>query len=198
MGSTTTAEASHLYAPELTLRENRARYLERNGFGDGGYEDAWVTLKEVGPLKLGFPNTAARKRAIRLHDLHHVLAQYGTDWTGESEIAAYEIGGGCGNHYAAWLLNALGLSYGVWLAPRAIFAGFVRGRHARTLYDGEWRESLLDEPTGAMRTQLGLDRPLPSATAGDVLAFAAWVLATNVLFAGPLLALFVAVIRLVR
>lgn len=183
---TTTEEASHLYEAGATLRENRARYLEKNAFGDGGYEDAWVTLKKVGPLSLGFPNSAARKRAIRLHDLHHVLAQYGTDWTGEAEIAGFEIGAGCGTHWAAWVLNAGALSYGVFIAPRATHRGFVRGRHARSLYDHEWREDLLDENTGAMREKLGLAAPERPASLADNAAFALWAIGAPLFFYGPL------------
>ena len=186
---TTTAEAHDLYQGALTLRENRARYLEKNGFGDGGYEAPWVSLKKLGPLDLGFPNTASRKRAIRLHDLHHVLARYGTDWTGEAEIGGFEIGAGCGTHWAAWVLNAGAFAYGVWIAPRAVFRGFVRGRHARSLYDGEWHESLLDENTGAMREKLGLDREPPRASLGDMVAFKLWVLGSNVYLFAPLIAI---------
>lgn len=192
---TTTEQASHLYEASATLRENRARYLDQNGFGDGGYEDAWVTLKTIGPIKLGFPNSAARKRAIRLHDLHHVLAQYGTDWVGEAEIGGFEIGAGCGTHWAAWFLNAGALSYGIFIAPRAIHRGYVRGRHARSLYDHEWREELLDENTGEMRKKLGLDAPARPATLGDNLGFAAWAIGTPLFFYGPLVGIVVGVLR---
>lgn len=192
---TTTEEASRLYEAEATLRENRARYLEKNDFGDGGYEDPWVTLKRIGPLKLGFPNTASRKRAIRLHDLHHVLAQYGTDWTGEAEIGGFEIGAGCGNHWAAWFLNASAMSFGLFIAPRATYRGYVRGRHARSLYDGEWREALLDENTGAMRKKLGLDAPERPASLADNAAFAVWAISTPLMFYGPFVGLAAGLLR---
>jgi hypothetical protein len=195
---TTTREASQLYEASATLRENRARYLETNGFGDGGYQDAWVTLKTVGPLKIGFPNTDARKRAIRLHDLHHVLAQYGTDWTGESEIGAFEIGAGCGKHWAAWFLNASAMSFGVFIAPRATYRGYVRGRHASSLYDGEWREELLDENTGEMRKKLRLDGPVPDATLADNATFALWAVGTPLVFYGPLVGIAAGLFALCR
>lgn len=183
--ATTTEEASHLYEASATLRENRARYLEKNGFGDGGYEDSWVTLKKVGPINLGIPNTAGRKRVIRLHDLHHVIAQYGTNWSGEGEIGAFEIGAGCAHHYAAWFLNASAMSFGVFIAPTAVYRAYVRGRHARALYDGEWREELLDERTGDMRKKLGLeDAPRP-ATFADNATFAMWAIGTPLVFYGP-------------
>ncbi len=195
---TTTAEASHLYPEGASLRENRRLYFEKNGFGDGGYEESWVTLKKIGPVKLGIPNTDARKRAVRLHDLHHVLARYGTDWTGEAEIGAFEIGAGCGHHWAAWFLNAGTISYGVFIAPRATYRAFVRGRHARSLYLGEWREELLDENTGDMRAKLGLDAPPPEATLGDRLAFAAWAVGTPIFFYGPLVGIAAGLLGLAR
>jgi hypothetical protein len=196
---TTTAEARALYEASVTLGENRARYLERNGFGDGGYESSWVTLKKIGPIEIGFPNTASRKRAIRLHDLHHVLAQYGTDWTGEGEIGAFEIAAGCGDHWAAWFLNASAMSFGVFIAPRACFRAFVRGRHARTLYlrtsehHGEFAAELLERNTGQMRERLGLDREVPEATLGDRLHFALWAIGTPLFFYGPLVGIALAI-----
>ena len=73
-----------------TLRTALATYFEDNGFGkDGGYEDAWVDF-ELGPIPLPFPNSAGRKRAVRLHDLHHIVTGYATDTLGEFEISAWE------------------------------------------------------------------------------------------------------------
>ena len=72
---TTSAEA-------LIIRDARAQYFAENGFGDGGYTATWVKV-QAGPLPIYFPNTAARVRAVRLHDLHHVVTGYDTMWTGE-------------------------------------------------------------------------------------------------------------------
>ena len=61
------------YDPEQTMRQARELYFAANHFGtDGGYSDAWVDLK-LGPVPLPFPNTASRVRALRFHDLHHIL-----------------------------------------------------------------------------------------------------------------------------
>ena len=189
---TSTEQARTLYDAAATLRENRARYLVENDFGDGGYTSSWVVIKVAGPFKIAFPNTASRKRAIPLHDLHHVIAQYGTDWTGEGEIGAFEIAAGCGDHRAAWFLNASALSFGVFIAPRACYRAFLRGRHARTLYlrsnesGGEFREALLDENTGEMRKKLGLEDPQGPATFVDNALFAAWAIGAPLFFYGPL------------
>lgn len=107
------------YSSELTLRDARQQYFVLNGFGDGGYQATWVKLK-AGPIPIYFPNTKARVRAVKFHDVHHVLTEYQTTWSGEAEIGAWEIASGCGRHYPAWLLNlnafAIGLS---WLLKRS-------------------------------------------------------------------------------
>ena len=69
----------HLYAPDLTLREARERYFEINNFKNGGYEDAWVKLR-LWRIPFAFPNTDGRRRAVRFHDLHHILTEYPTTW----------------------------------------------------------------------------------------------------------------------
>ena len=76
------------------MRDSRRTYFEKNAFGvDGGYEDAWVDFK-LGPIPFPFPNSAPRVRAVKFHDLHHVLTGYDTNFTGEVEISAWEIGAG--------------------------------------------------------------------------------------------------------
>src|SRR5262245_55376361 len=104
--------------PALTMRAARARYFAENGFGDdGGYASDWVDLK-LGPIPFPIPNTPARKRAVAYHDLHHVLTGYKTDFLGELEISAWEIGGGCKGFLAAWQLNLGGMGAGLFLMPK--------------------------------------------------------------------------------
>ena len=80
----------------MTLRDARRIYFHANGFGEeGGYDDAWVDFK-LGPIPMPFPNPPARVRAVKYHDLHHVLTDYDTDTIGEFEIAAWEVAAGCG------------------------------------------------------------------------------------------------------
>jgi ubiquinone biosynthesis protein Coq4 len=83
-----------------------------------------VRLK-AGPFVFPFPNTKARVHAVKLHDLHHVLTDYETTWTGEAEIAAWEIASGCGPYYAAWLLNFGALAIGLLIAPRKTCRAFL-------------------------------------------------------------------------
>lgn len=142
---------------DRTLREARSDYFEANGFGkDGGYAEPWVDFK-LGPVPFPFPNTAARVRAVRCHDLHHVLTGYGTDLRGELEISAWEIGAGCRGFIAAWQLNLAGLAGGVLFMPRRVLRAFVRGRRSRSLY-GLPLEPLLETSVGVARQEVGLDR----------------------------------------
>jgi hypothetical protein len=160
------------YDPALSLREARRRYFAENGLGEGGYEDKWVRLA-FGPLRFAIPNTAGRVRAVRYHDLHHVVTGYATTWTGEAEIGAWEVASGCRDLIAAWVLNLYAMQIGLWVAPRAVWRAFARGRHSRNLYAEPWGDPLLDESVGAMKRRLALERE-PHATISDQIHFAGW------------------------
>ena len=161
------------YDPALPLREARNRYFAANGLGEGGYEDKWVRFV-VGPLRFAIPNTEGRVRAVRYHDLHHVVTGYATTWTGEGQIGAWEIASGCRDMIAAWVLNLYAMWIGLWISPRAVWRAFARGRHSLNLYSESWSEALLDESVGAMRRRLELERPVPRASLGDRIRFVSW------------------------
>jgi len=163
-----------MYADTSSVRDARAQYFAANGFSDALYQDNWVKLK-VGPLPVVFPNTSSRRRALPMHDLHHVATGYSTSLIGEAEIGAWEIAGGCTDHWAAWVLNAGGFAYGVVLAPRRVYRAFMRGRKSRTLYHTGWNDSLLDLSVGELRARIGIDRDLARPSWRDRLAFAGWI-----------------------
>jgi hypothetical protein len=158
------------YDPTMTMREARARYFEDNHFGDdGGYSSPWVDFK-LGPIPMPFPNTQGRVRAVRYHDLHHIVTEYATDTLGEFEISAWELGAGCKGYLAAWQLNLGGLAAGVMSIPRRTFRAFVRGRRARSLYDRDY-DALLDRTVGDVTAEIA--PPVPTeASASDVALFA--------------------------
>lgn len=162
------------FAPELTLGEARARLFALGGLGeDGGYGDAWVRLR-LWRIPLAFPNTEGRRRAVRFHDVHHVLTGYPTDWRGEFEIAAWEVATGMGGHWAAWLLDLLGFACGLVVFPRSVRRAFLRGRRSASLYFTEWDEAILARRVGEMRRQLRLDCRAVRPTLGDEAAFVFW------------------------
>jgi len=162
-----------------TVREARARYFAENGFSEAAYDDAWVRVR-LGPVPFAFPNSAARRRAIPLHDLHHVATGYATSVVGEAEIGAWELGGGCRDYWAAWALNVSAFAVGLLVAPARVYRAFLRGRRARPLYHAGWRPELLDLPIDALRTELGLPTGPVRARPGDRRAFAAWTAAVVV------------------
>ena len=161
------------YDDSLTVREARQRYFEASGFDESSYKDRWVKL-QAGPIAFYMPNSDARVRAVKLHDLHHPATEYDTTWTGEAEIAAWEIASGCAHHYAAWILNLQAWSVGLFLAPVRVFDAFVRGRSSANLYRSIVDDALLAGSIGSLRQRLRLDVDPPPATCADILAFSAW------------------------
>jgi hypothetical protein len=180
------------YPDDESVGDARERYFATNGFSTATYRDSWVKFR-VGPIPIAFPNTSSRKRAIPLHDIHHVATGYATTLTGEAEIGAWEIAAGCADYWAAWVLDASTLAYGIVLAPRRVYRAFIRGRHSRSLYHDGWDDGLLSRKVGEVRTTLGLDRTSP-ATWRDRLAFAGWVALVLAPGAGAV-ALAIAVLR---
>jgi hypothetical protein len=164
---------SYVASPALTLENARDEYFRANDFGaDGGYGAAWVDFK-LGPIPMPFPNTPGRRRAVRFHDLHHVLTGYATDVRGELEISAWEVGGGCADFWSAWQLNLGGLVGGLIACPRRTWRAFVRGRHSRNLYRGATYDgALLGRRVDEVRRELGLDGAVPAGRAGDAAALA--------------------------
>ena len=158
------------YDPQSTMRQARTLYFQVNGFGEsGGYDDPWVDFK-LGPVPMPFPNTPARVRAVRYHDLHHVLTGYNTDIVGEFEISAWEIAAGCKGFVAAWQLNLGGMFGGLLIAPRRTLQAFLRGRHSRSLYGGDL-EALLESRVAEVRGRMGVDDAAPALRFSDAALF---------------------------
>jgi hypothetical protein len=170
-----------LYNPESTLRAERERYFEINRFEGGGYEEGWVKMK-AGPVPIWFPNTVARVKAVRFHDLHHVLTEYPTTWRGEAEIGAWEVATGCAAHYQGWLLNLLAFAIGLVINPRGVYRAFMRGRRSRNLYRATFSDELLARKVGDVRRELDLDKP--PAPPADRKAFIFWSLVSAATYFG--------------
>lgn len=142
---------------------------------DGGlpdYDSFWMKLEFEG-VPFWMPNPPAHGRALRAHDVHHVLTGYGTDWVGEAEISAFELAGGCGRYVAAFGFDLMGTGLGVIAAPRRTFAAFVRGRHSTNLFRLGFRHAWLKLSVNELQQKLGLDSPR-EPTMSDYVAFGAW------------------------
>jgi len=159
---------------DRTIREARAAFFAENGFGaDGGYDDAWQEAL-FGPLPYRVPNPPARGAALRVHDLHHVATGYSTDWRGEAEISAWELGSGIGPVSYAWITIIFGLFTGLVAHPGPTFRAFVRGRRGLNLFAHPFDAAWLDMSVGALQRYLRVSAEPHVATVKDYLAFAGW------------------------
>jgi hypothetical protein len=163
------------FAAEKTPRELLAQFYEKYGLGDdGGHSDNKVRIEISKNMYFYLPNWDERRRALLIHDIHHLVTGYHSDFQGETEISSWEIGSNCRNYWAAWILNAYGMTAGFWFNLPGIFQAFVRGRHSLNLYgDSLTAEQALDMPIGTIRDKLHLlplDKKL-SPTTTDITWF---------------------------
>jgi hypothetical protein len=167
------ANENERYSPDLTLLDAREIYFAINGFDGGGYDDRWVKV-EFGFLRFYFPNTKSRAKAVKYHDLHHVLTEYETNLDGECEIGAWEVASGCGTYVTAWFLNLSALALGLFINPKSTYRAFLRGRQSSYLYRLPFDEKLLSSKVGDVRRQLDLNSPPASPTLYDGAVFTFW------------------------
>ncbi len=159
---------------ELTVEAALLAYFERNGFGErGGYDKPWIDVKVLDLIPMRMPNTAGRKAAVLLHDLHHLATGYATDFHGESEIAAFELGGGMAGYVAGIAYNWGAFTLGLVTIPRRTHTAFLRGRVSHVLYREPQLdvENILSDQESALRSRV-LGTP-KATTWRDELAFTA-------------------------
>ena len=139
----------------VVAEQARDKFLAARGFRVADYAAPTFTIGVLG-LSLKFPNPRARKCAVPLHDLHHILTGFGTDWIGEAEIGAWELRAGC-NSFITYFLNGGGVLIGLFLSPRRVWRAFREAKGQRTLYrDPLPYESLLQMSVGELRKRLGI------------------------------------------
>lgn len=140
-----------------TLRTARQAFFAEQNIPEGTYEEAWARLDFFG-LPFYIPNNETRARSLRVHDLHHILTGYATDFPGEAEISAWELATGCRDHYVAWVLNTVAVVMGMFVVPGRVIAAWRRGCRSRNLYhleDGEF-DRVLEAGVGATRREMRL------------------------------------------
>jgi hypothetical protein len=139
------------------VREGRDAYLGENGFSVGAYDEATTEATLLG-IRFRVPNTAKHRWAIMLHDLHHVATGFGTDFTGETEISAWEAPQGLRplGFYTGWIVGSLAL-LGFVFAPGRAWAA-LRASTAPNLFQRSERsyEQLLELSIAELRSVLGL------------------------------------------
>jgi hypothetical protein len=119
----------------LTMTALLDAHLRESGLPpDAGDSERFAVVK-IGPMPYPIPNTRSRKRAVRIHDLNHIVSGYHTDREGELEISAWELAsGGCRDYGAAWVLDLAGLLAGLFVCPGRTVRAFMRGRRQQNLY----------------------------------------------------------------
>ena len=101
---------------------------------DGGQSRAYVKVELTKKISLYFPNFDARRKAIFKHDVHHMVTGYTSTFKGETEIGAWEIGSGCRQYWAAFILDIAAITPGMLINAAGIYKAFVRGRRTKNLY----------------------------------------------------------------
>jgi hypothetical protein len=147
------------YPAEWSVRRALDAYHAENGFSAEQY-DSPKTEASVFGIKFSVPNTEAHARALRYHDLHHVVTGFGTDLTGEGEISAYEVRGGLvssGLYVSMIVLGAA--AFGFVMSPRRVWRAFAASRGTRDLWALDARyDSLLDMSVGELREMCGVPK----------------------------------------
>jgi ubiquinone biosynthesis protein Coq4 len=172
-----------------TLREAAATHLAamKDAGVDADAQARWVRIW-IGPIPFAYPNTRQRKRLVLAHDLHHLLTGYGADLVGEAELGAWELGTGVRDRSAVrYEIRVLGFMLPRF--PSRLRAAFVRGRHCRNLVGYRLDDAALSRTVADLRTELGLDRPMPEATIEDLREWRRWAAKAIAVVWGPIVPL---------
>ncbi len=154
-GAVKLTDTSRPLDASMTVEAARDDYMSENGFEVADYTLPTVQLKAFGIYK-EFPNPPNRQWAIPLHDLHHLSTGYGTDWTGEAEIGAWELRAGCETP-VVYALNLLAVTCGMFVSPLRVLAAFRSAKGARSLYRAPIpMEKALAMRVGELRAHLGI------------------------------------------
>jgi hypothetical protein len=122
---------SPLPGPRLSRAEALAR-LHRSRRSVAAEADEWTC--PVGPLTIRLPNFSWRRRAIDVHDLHHLMTGYPMTMRGEFQMAAWELGAGRYADWRATLFCAPLLLAGLFWSPSRMRAAYKAGRRTVSLY----------------------------------------------------------------
>jgi hypothetical protein len=149
----------------MLAREALGEYFERRGIKphdesiEAWLSETWAYMTIFGrrvPVKPIY----GYKKVLIVHDVHHVVTGYDTSWTGEFEVAAWELGsGGCGRFVLMWNNRLLTLLLGLLFAPAATSRAFARGRKQRNLFRFGWRSVLACDIDELRAYVVGAGRP---------------------------------------
>ncbi len=181
--------ASPVYDPHGTVQDALAVYFHAYGLGTGGYDQPYEIIKLFGFLPVILPNPPARKRALRCHDLNHVLGSYNAlIGEGEIDIAGFEIGavGGCRGFAVAWGINLVFFGFGILSRPRHLYRAFAKAQGAHNAYSLPSAEGdVLDRRLADLRAELQIPE-VPKNPRAALPAFLMWSALALALLFSPL------------
>jgi hypothetical protein len=170
-----------------TVQQALTAYFKAYDLGDeGGLNRRWGKIR-VWKFYVPIPNTAARRKALVFHDIHHIVTGYGGNWKGEVSISAWEIASGCGKYYAAWILDLWGMGIGLVIYPKNVYRAFVRGLRTKNLYINTIpQDEALGMPIPELKKKLLLDHEhTEPASLKEIFSFIRWSAAGTVAYAVP-------------
>ena len=123
--------------------------------------EAWLDVRwikaRIGGRAVPVLPVIGYRNSLTLHDVHHVLTGYDTNWRGELEIAAWELGsGGCARYYLYWIDRFIFVAIGMLLIPRAVLGAYRRGREHRNLYARTPEDVLDSDLEETLRATVGV------------------------------------------
>jgi hypothetical protein len=147
---------AHPLPAAMRVRDARDAYLAENGFSATAY-DAAKSEGSLFGIRVAVPNPLAHRRALRLHDLHHVATGFGTDHAGEAELSAWQLRRGllrAGLYVGA--IVATNVLVGLAVAPRRTL-GALRNSAGSSLFStAADYDALLEMTVGELRRMLGV------------------------------------------
>ena len=88
----------------------------------------------IGCMLAPGPNVNARKKYLKFHDLHHVIAGYGIHRVGECEVSSWELGSRSCRKPLIAVMNLFALSTGLISKPQRLIQAYYRGCRSKNLY----------------------------------------------------------------
>lgn len=128
-----------------TVQQWMQDFYREKLFADDAESARWIFIR-LGFIKIPFPNLKQRREAIWLHDLNHLLTGYDTSWTGEGEIAAWELASGFPkNLWIGYVYPPMTFLIGLLISPRKVVEAFRKGLGQKNIYKLQLERKTLEQ-----------------------------------------------------
>lgn len=160
-------------------------YRENHIPQNGGSDDKTFQMK-FGFISLTLPNPKFRREVTHIHDVHHVLNRCDTSWKGEGFIAGWEIATGIWKYFPVNLLSLWAMAYSLWLHPKSVYKGFLKGTEQLGVIDLDYsKQELLSMSLEDLKIRITKKQENSSFKIRSSFIF--WVFISQVILFSPLL-----------